>query len=97
MWSRAPVPMSMKDMEKAEVRQGVHAHSAEELPHEQGKPGPAVLVERTEAWLPIPGHQGLKESSSKPSRSRRMSEKRWVSPLLRESYSRKSPGEGGWT
>lgn len=77
--------MSMEDMEKAGVQQGVRAHSAEELPHEQGKPGPAVLAERTEAWLPVPGHQGLREGSSEPSRGRRMSEKRWVSPLLRES------------
>lgn len=82
MWGRAPVPMSMKDMEKAEVWQGVRTTLQK---NEQGKPGPAVLAERTEAWLPVPGHQGLRESSSKPSRGRRMSEKRRVSPLLRES------------
>lgn len=76
----------MEDMEKAEVPQGVHTHSAEKLSHKQGKPGPAALAERTEAWLAVPEHQGLREGSSE----QRMSEKRWVSPLLRESEQKES-------
>lgn len=87
----------MEDMEKAEVQQGVRARSAAEFSHKQGKPGPAALAESTEAWLAVPGDQGLRKGSSEQSRGRRMSEKRWDSPLLRKSLSRKGPEKAGWT